>query len=163
MAVAYLLLGGNQGETQNTFIRTIELIKLRIGAIKTQSSIYKTAAWGNTNQPDFLNQVIEVNTLLHPNHLLNQILSIELELGRKRDILWGQRIIDIDILFYDALIYDSIELTIPHKYLHTRMFALIPLHEIAPQLVHPILQKNIKALIEACDDKLAVTKISKTD
>src|SRR5690606_22693622 len=130
-----------------------------IGVIKEKSSVYETNAWGNENQPDFLNIVVSVETVLDPYELLEQIHNIELKLGRNRLQHWGQRTIDIDILFYDQMVINIDNLTIPHSFIQDRMFVLEPLNEIFPKFIHPLLKKSVKELYKECKDKLSVRKL----
>ncbi len=158
MPEVYLLLGGNLGDRTLYLQQARESIVEQVGPINLASSLYETAAWGKTDQPSFLNQVLKIETDLSPEEVLQTINSIELELGRKRHEHWGARVIDIDILFYDELVQQTQRLTIPHPQLHLRRFTLMPLHEIAPVLVHPGLQQSITALLENCPDKLEVKR-----
>lgn len=155
----YILLGTNLGDRLANLIQAKQHISSLIGAIITQSSIYKTSAWGNTDQPDFYNQVIEVDTSLNPEHALDIILGIEHTMGRVRDKKWGPRIIDIDILLWENEILKTSSLTIPHAGLPERKFTLMPLAEVAPDYIHPELLKSISQLLEACTDPLPVEKI----
>lgn len=123
------------------------------------SSVYQTAAWGNTQQADFLNQVIGIETQNSPDVLLQGLLKIEQDMGRNRNEKWEPRIIDLDILFFDSLILDIPELKIPHPYLHVRRFTLVPLHEIVPFLIHPVFNKSVSELLEACSDHSKVIKL----
>lgn len=157
MPKLYLLLGGNLGDRTLYLKKASEKIAVHVGSIQSSSKLYETAAWGKTNQPSFLNQVLEVQTMLPPEVVLLTINSIEQELGRERFEHWGSRVIDIDILFYDALVLQTQRLTIPHPHLHTRRFTLAPLAEIAPDLVHPVLQLTIADLLAACPDNLDVS------
>jgi 2-amino-4-hydroxy-6-hydroxymethyldihydropteridine diphosphokinase len=110
----FLLLGSNQGDSRGNLSRAREAIQTLIGPIVTTSSFYRTAAWGKTNQPDFYNQVIQIDTVLEPHTLLDRILNIEYRLGRIRKEKWGPRIIDIDILFYHDKINNTADLILPH-------------------------------------------------
>ncbi len=157
MPKLYLLLGGNLGDRINYLHKACEKIALQVGTVQNNSKLYETAAWGKTDQPSFLNQVLEVHTLLQPEQVLQTINGIEQELGRERFEHWGSRVIDIDILFYDEVVLQTQRLTIPHPHLHTRRFTLAPLAEIAPDLVHPVLHQTIFELLADCPDKLAVT------
>ncbi|WP_018478454.1 2-amino-4-hydroxy-6-hydroxymethyldihydropteridine diphosphokinase [Pontibacter roseus] len=152
----YLLLGGNLGDRVLYLQQARAGIAKRIGILERSSSLYETAAWGNTEQPAFLNQVLEVQTELSPEQVLQDINMLEQELGRVRLEHWGARVIDIDILFYDDLVLQTQRLTIPHPQLHLRRFTLLPLAELAPELVHPVLGKSISTLLVDCPDELEV-------
>lgn len=134
-------------------------IQVYIGPIITRSSLYKTAPWGNTHQQDFLNQVLVVETALAPLEILKQILVIETGMGRVRQFKWAPRTIDIDMLFYDNLVVDEVDLQVPHPLLHQRRFTLIPLVEIAPYFTHPTLQLSMVELLDKCEDDGIVEKL----
>jgi 2-amino-4-hydroxy-6-hydroxymethyldihydropteridine diphosphokinase len=155
----FILLGSNLGDRPTNLALARQEISRLIGKIITTSSVYKTAPWGNTNQPDFYNQVIEISSLLHPGQLLDGILEIETTMGRQRAVKWGPRIIDIDILLWGSRVIKSQSLTIPHPDLPHRRFTLLPLSEIAPNFIHPGERKTILTLLAACTDKLEVEKI----
>lgn len=160
MNSTYLILGSNLGDKLHNLQQAIQLIKKEIGAVVNQSNIYVTAAWGNTSQPDFVNQAIRVDTELSPTDVLQKILAVEKKIGRVRDQQkWKERIIDIDILFFNDTIINTSDLTIPHPYLKERKFVLIPLLEIAQEYIHPILNKSIKTLLQECPDTLEVKRI----
>lgn len=134
----YLGLGSNMGDKQQNLAHAIALIaETEQINVTQQSSIYITAPWGKTDQDAFLNQVIEIETELMPLALLHVLQKIEIKLGRLRNEKWGPRVIDIDILLFREEIIGLQELTIPHPYLYARLFVLIPLQEIAPQLIFP--------------------------
>lgn len=155
-----LSLGGNKGNVATTFLHVEKDICNEIGKILKSSSSYKTAAWGNTNQPDFLNKVIEVDTHLSVEDCLHKVLLIEKKWGRIRtNKKWEARTIDIDILFYNDLILNKEQLIVPHPYLQGRKFVLIPLVEILPDYNHPLLNKSLKVLLEKCVDVLDVQKV----
>jgi len=156
MPKLYLLLGGNLGNRTLYLQQARETIASQVGTIVQASGIFETAAWGKTDQPSFLNQVLEVETQLGPEQVLQTINLIEHELGRERLEHWGARVIDIDILFYDDLVQQTQRLTIPHPQLHLRRFTLQPLLEVAPDLVHPVLQQTINELLTNCPDTLEV-------
>lgn len=130
-----------------------------VGNIIAKSSLYETAAWGLEEQPDFLNMAICIETALSPQELLVAIQQVELNLGRQRTLKWGQRTLDIDILFYNRDVINDPQLTIPHPLLQERRFALTPLADIAPAFIHPILNKTIAQLLEDCTDPLPATLI----
>lgn len=156
----YLLLGGNLGHPAATFQQAIALIQERIGTVHHQSALYETDPWGEPNQPVFLNQVLEVATLLAPLDILTETQRIEHELGRVRAERWGARLIDIDILYYGDVTLRSDALTLPHPRLHLRRFTLVPLADIAPTLRHPLLGKTTLELLQDCPDAGEVRKIS---
>ena len=160
MPKLYLLLGGNLGNRTLYLQQARETIASQVGTIVQASGIFETAAWGKTDQPSFLNQVLEVETQLGPEQVLQTINLIEHELGRERLEHWGARVIDIDILFYDDLVQQTQRLTIPHPQLHLRRFTLQPLLEVAPDLVHPVLQQTINELLTNCPDTLEVKRYS---
>jgi 2-amino-4-hydroxy-6-hydroxymethyldihydropteridine diphosphokinase len=155
----YLSTGSNQGESLINLKNAIELIDKQIGKVYLTSSIFKTAAWGKTDQPDFLNQCLLIHSIFTPKMILSKLNSIEKQLGRIRIEKWGPRIIDIDIIFYDQLILQSQNLNIPHPEVQNRMFVLKPLSEIAGNYMHPVLRKKIKHLIEDTEDSLDVKRI----
>ncbi|MBI1227631.1 MAG: 2-amino-4-hydroxy-6-hydroxymethyldihydropteridine diphosphokinase [Bacteroidetes bacterium] len=159
----HLLLGGNLGDRLANLAAARKLIGEKIGIIVKKSSLYETEAWGNTDQPDFLNQALEVATNLNPVDLLHAILSIEKKLGREREDKWSARTIDIDILFYEAKILNTKELTLPHPHLHERNFVLVPMLEIAPNKQHPVFKKTIEELYEASKDDLEVTMLDELE
>lgn len=134
------------------------MLQQKVGDVLGKSSIYETDAWGNNNQPAFLNQATHIESQYEPQLLLSNILAIESILGRVRTMRWGPRIIDIDILFFSQRVVDTAELKIPHPGVPERKFVLVPLCEIAPDLTHPTLQKTIKQLLDECPDTLAVRK-----
>ena len=156
MPKVYLLLGGNLGDRTLYLQQARESINRQVGTLTRSSKVYETAAWGKIDQPNFLNQVLEVQTELTPEAVLQRINAIEQELGRVRKEHWGARVIDIDILFYDNLVLQTQRLTIPHPQLHLRRFTLLPLAELAPELKHPVLGKSINQLLQECPDELEV-------
>lgn len=160
MSTAYLLIGGNLGNRTAYLQQAIGLISKSCGNIVHSSAIYETAAWGVTDQPSFYNQALVLETALSPEELMEQLLVIEEQMGRKRMVKMGPRIIDLDILLIDGLIISSRLLTLPHPALPFRRFALLPLCEIAPSLLHPVLRRSISQLLEECTDELDVQKKS---
>ncbi len=159
MNTAYLLIGGNLGKKKENLLRAKELIGENCGPIQNISSLYETDAWGNTNQPTFLNQVLQIQTLLNARQLIRKILKLEKLMGRVRKEKLAPRIIDIDILFFNEEIHDLRFLKIPHAEINKRRFVLVPLAEIAPELVHPVFKKKISQLLDECEDNLPVKKI----
>lgn len=158
----YLLLGSNLGDRQKILAKAISLIGEQIGEINAVSKIYETAAWGKTDQPNFLNQAIIVATTLDPFKVLNLILGIEKELGRIRSERWGARLIDIDIIFYDHQIIDQPgTLQIPHPEMHNRKFVLEPLVSLAPDFIHPVLKQTLASILSNLNDPLSVVDINR--
>ena len=160
MHKAYLLLGSNLGNRHQHLADAELLISSGIGKIMNASSVYESAPWGFTDQPAFLNKVLLIETALLPNDLMQKILATEIQLGRVRKEKWHERIIDIDILFFDDQIIQTDDLTSPHPHLHERRFTLVPLNEIASQLQHPVLKKSIHQLLDECEDDSLVKKIN---
>jgi 2-amino-4-hydroxy-6-hydroxymethyldihydropteridine diphosphokinase len=159
MNKSYLLKGGNMGDRTGKLLEAKKNIATYCGTILMESSLYETAAWGKADQPDFLNQVLYLQTSLSAVALMKEILLIEEKMGRTRTEKYGSRTIDIDILFYNDEIIREPGLIIPHPEIQNRRFVLVPLQEIAPGLVHPVLLKSISTLLKDCGDKLDVKKI----
>ena len=155
----YLLLGSNLGDSASMLSRAIEEIRKHIGAIVQTSSVYKTKAWGIEDQPDFLNQALEIDSDLNPQVLLGKINEIEQLLGRIRYEKWHERIIDIDILYYRDQIVNTPGLNIPHPENQNRNFVLAPMAEIAPQFIHPILRLTQISLLKNSKDPLRVERV----
>ena len=160
MNIAYLLIGGNLGNRQENLATARFLIEKHCGQITRESSIYETAPWGKIDQPGFLNQALEVNTELNARQLIRRILKVEKTMGRVRKEKLGPRVIDIDILLFNDEIQDISFLKVPHPEMQYRRFVLIPLSEIAAEIKHPVLKKNISELLHDCADELEVKKIS---
>jgi 2-amino-4-hydroxy-6-hydroxymethyldihydropteridine diphosphokinase len=152
----YILSGSNLSDRAANLAMALERIEVQAGSVLAQSQLYETAAWGLEAQPSFLNQVLEIATELKPEALLECLLSIEKQLGRERKQKWGERIIDLDILYFGDRVINTPRLQVPHPYIVERRFTLTPLCELAPLLVHPVLEKNQLQLLEECQDKLAV-------
>lgn len=159
MNQAYLLLGSNQGEREEFLLKAKEMLEIEAGEILKESSVYRTAAWGDLDQPDFLNQVVLISTQLHAADLLDSILGIEKKIGRIRTVKNAARVIDIDILFFNKELINQPGLTIPHPHIQDRRFVLVPLVEIAAGYEHPVLKKSVLTLLEICQDDLAVLPV----
>jgi 2-amino-4-hydroxy-6-hydroxymethyldihydropteridine diphosphokinase len=159
MNKAYLLIGGNQANRFSAMTFARKEIEQYCGVIVKQSSIYQTAPWGKTDQPDFLNQALIVETKLDAHSMMASLISIELRAGRERAEKYGPRTLDIDILLFNDEIWEEPNLKIPHPELARRRFALTPLNEIAPDLLHPALHQSIRQLYIDCPDHLDVKKI----
>ncbi len=158
MSEAYLLIGGNMGDRMANLEKAIRSIEASCGKLIKSSAVYETAAWGNNDQPDFLNQVLLIKTSLTPQHLMKSILEIEMNLGRVRYEKNGARSIDIDILYFDDLIVDEPGLNIPHPRIASRRFVLDPLSEIASTFPDPLSKKTVNSLLLECTDPLRVKK-----
>lgn len=158
MNKTYLLLGSNLGNSFVQLSKALAHIEKQIGPVNRRSGLYTTAAWGNTKQPHFLNQVIIVETTLTALETMKAILQIEKKMGRVRTIKNAPRIIDIDILFFNKDIIDLEQLTIPHPQIQNRRFVLVPLNQLSPNLRHVVLKKSVHQLLMHCPDKLNVKK-----
>jgi 2-amino-4-hydroxy-6-hydroxymethyldihydropteridine diphosphokinase len=156
MAITYLLIGGNIGNRAATLQETQKQLSEKVGNILGGSSIYQTSAWGAEQQAPYLNQVLCIETALQPFALLAATQEIEQKLGRIRTQRWAARTMDIDILFYDQQIINTQELTVPHSRILERKFVLVPLCEIAAEMLHPVWQLPMKNLLEYCEDNLLV-------
>jgi 2-amino-4-hydroxy-6-hydroxymethyldihydropteridine diphosphokinase len=146
----YLALGSNLGERAANLKEAIASLTPQM-VVKAKSHVYETEPWGYEDQPKFLNQVVMVQTYLEPEQLLKHIKRLEVALGRKASFRNGPRLIDIDILFYDDLVSDTPILTIPHPRLHERGFVLLPMMDIAPDLVHPVTKKSVREMVAFCN------------
>lgn len=151
---AYIALGSNIGDSEAYLKEAIDkLDHLSTSRVEKVSSFLVTAPYGVTDQPDFLNGCLKLQTLLYPEELLRELNRIEQEAGRERIIHWGPRTLDLDILFYDQEIIDMPDLHIPHIDLHNRDFVLVPMNQIAPYLRHPVLNQTISQLLDSLLNK----------
>ncbi len=154
----YLLLGSNIGNSK-AYIEKAKFLLSSFLHIEKQSSLYKTAPWGETNQDYFLNQALLVLTDMEPHILMSRIEGIESLLGKQKTSKYGPRTIDIDILLCGDNIISEKNLYVPHPRMHKRAFTLIPLNEIASNVYHPHLNKTINELLKECQDDSEVIKI----
>lgn len=153
----YLLLGTNLGERKLNLEKAIFEIGRKVGSVIKKSGVYETAAWGIMDQPNFLNQVLQIETQFSPQIVLKKILEIEKKMGRIREQKWGARLIDIDILYFGNEIVESENLKIPHPFIQERRFTLMPLVEISPDFIHPIFKENNKTILANCTDQCKVS------
>ena len=155
----YLITGGNIDNRKQSLDQAALLISAQIGKIIRKSKIYVTDPWGITEQNSFYNQVLIVESNYSAEEVMQKILGIEEEMGRVRTIKNAARIIDIDILFFNDEIINKRNLVVPHPLINNRLFVLIPLNELAPDLIHPVFKKSIKDLLVRCEDKLKVSPL----
>lgn len=158
-AKAIVLLGTNIGDKPANLREATRLISDRVGKIIAKSSVYYSAPWGQEEQPGFLNQVISLRTYYPPIFLMKNLLNFELLMGRKRQEKWGPRLIDIDLLFYNDLVMNTKNLTLPHPGIPDRRFTLEPLVELYPNLYHPTEQRSLSKLLTTCKDELPVQNL----
>jgi 2-amino-4-hydroxy-6-hydroxymethyldihydropteridine diphosphokinase len=147
MSVVYIGIGSNIGAREDNCLRAAVLLEDNGVRITKRSSLHETEPWGVKDQPAFINMVVEAETGLSPKELLLTLKRIESDMGRRPGIKWGPRLIDLDILFYDDLVMQDSDLTIPHPLMHIRDFVLEPLSEIAPEKVHPVFTRKISDLL----------------
>ena len=152
-------IGTNLGNREDNLKKAVDGIRENIGTVVQASSVYETDPWGFKSEDKFLNMVVKVETMLTHSGLLGRILMIESLSGRVRsEKQYSSRVIDIDILFYNDIVIDEASLQIPHPRMHERKFVLVPLCEIEPEMIHPVLKKSFASLLKTCMDKSNVTK-----
>ena len=149
MSTAYIGIGSNLGKREENCERAVNLLIKKGLTVLKQSSMIETEPWGVKDQPAFINLAVSIDTPLPPETLLNLVKEIETDLGRTETFRWGPRIIDLDILFYDDVVMEKPDMSIPHPHIKDRDFVLRPLAEIAPDLVHPVLKKTVKVLLDS--------------
>ena len=146
---AYISIGSNMGNKEENLNNAVKKIE-EINGVKVSkvSSYITTEPWGNENQDEFLNGALKVETYLTPKELMTELLRIESELGRVREVKWGPRVIDLDIILFDDIVSNDEFVIIPHPLMHLRDFVLAPLNEIAPYALHPLKNKRVFELLE---------------
>lgn len=148
--IVYLALGSNLGDRLANLKQAVISLSPQL-EVKSRSRVFETPPWGYTDQPAFLNMVIKGNTYLEPERLLKHLKRLEIALGRVPGFQNGPRVIDIDILFYDKLVRDTPPLILPHPHLHERGFVLVPLNDIAPDLMHPTTGRTVREMLASSD------------
>lgn len=148
--IVYLALGSNLGNREENLKQAIASLPPQMD-VKAKSHVYETPPWGYEDQPRFLNQVVKAQTYLQPDLLIKHIKRLEVALGRKATFRNGPREIDIDILMYDDLVLNTPILILPHPHMHERGFVLLPLMDIAPDLVHPLTGKSVREMLISCN------------
>ena len=160
MNTAYISLGSNIGNREETLLKSIALLNEKAGTVIIVSSLYETEPWKMNDVEGFINQAAELTTKLSAEELMDTLLLIEQSLGRTRNLgKYESRTIDLDILFYNNDILSTEKVKIPHPLLHERRFVLEPLAEIAPKLIHPTFKKNITQLLLECKDSYTVARM----
>lgn len=152
---AVLLLGGNKGKRGELLEKAVELVT-ETQELLLKSKVYETEAWGGVAKVPFLNQIVQVRTSLSPIELLDLVQLIESKLGRKRAEPWGDRTMDIDIIFFGNQRISNERLNIPHPFISERRFVLVPMVEILPGFIHPVYHKTMSELLHSCEDKSEV-------
>ncbi len=145
MHTVYISIGSNLGNRKQNIRKALEKLSSS-GIIKKCSRPYRTLPYGPVKQPDFINMAVQFETALQPQALLIKLQEIEKELGRVKTVRWGERTIDLDIIFFDEAVIEEKTLIIPHPDMHRRLFVLRPLMDICPDFIHPVLKKDIRTL-----------------
>ena len=160
-STAYIGIGSNLGDSQTHCEAAINTLDNIPEIVVTQkSSLYKTEPLGTKAQDWFINAVVEIKTNMNPERLLNVLLKVEENMGRVRQEKWGSRIIDLDLLFYENLIFKKPELEIPHPEIPNRSFVLVPMFEICPNFLHPTLKLTITELLNSIPKKTAIQRLA---
>jgi 2-amino-4-hydroxy-6-hydroxymethyldihydropteridine diphosphokinase len=162
--IAYIGIGSNLGDKAEQCEKAIsEILKVDRHKLLAKSSFFRTQPRGYTSQDWFVNGVIKIETNLEPIDLLRTLKTIESDLGRLKTFRWGPRLIDLDILFFDEREIQTEELQVPHPLIHERQFVLIPLAEIDPGLIHPVLGKTVQELLENLKQDQGVEKLQSSN
>lgn len=158
--LVHIALGSNVGEAQHNLGMARKLIREQVGELVKTSTIIVTLPWGNIKeQNNFYNQMLLVKTILTPQLIINKLLMLEKQMGRKREVKWGPRIIDLDIIYFGNRKINNDKLVVPHPFLQQRKFILFHLNELSPEKMHPLLRKNSAELFKLCADELGIVKI----
>lgn len=152
----YISLGSNLGDRVHFLKEGLDRIRENMGRVVKQSGIYETEAWGMNDTPPFLNQVVQLETSLPPHPLMFALQKVEEDLGRKKSNTYLSRNLDLDILVYHNIISANLDLILPHPLFHLRNFILAPFAEINQDLIHPVLEKDVKTILSQCQDKMKV-------
>lgn len=160
MSEVFIQLGSNLGNRMQALNKAMDLMHNMLGKPLKISGIYESQAWGNENQENFLNCVVSYKTSMHPLELLKHLKEIEIKIGRVQNTKWGPRLIDLDILMFGKSVFLANDLKIPHPKMSQRAFVMIPLADIAPNLIHPIFGQTISAMKDACTDPLLVKLVN---
>lgn len=154
MNIVFLGIGTNLGDRESNLRSALKMIEKEVGIITGSSAVYETEPWGFESENHFLNMVVKVDTIFKPAGLLKRIMMAETLLGRLRQgAKYSSRVIDIDILFFNDLVIDRPGLKIPHPGIPDRKFILVPLCDLAPGFMHPLLKKPLRQLLDECKDK----------
>ena len=156
----FLQIGSNIGNRYSNLLRCLENIELSIGKIIKKSKIYVSECWGVENQRDYLNMVVAIKAIQKPTEVLKNILIIENDMGRVRKKKWDSRIIDIDIIFYENLSINQNGLVIPHPRMQSRHFVLIPMCDLNPDFIHPILGLKTSKLLDELEIRNDIVDIN---
>jgi 2-amino-4-hydroxy-6-hydroxymethyldihydropteridine diphosphokinase len=146
----YIALGTNIGDRAENMQQALKKLE-SIMQVEERSPIYETPPWGLVDQPDFLNQVVRGETELSPVELIKALKEIEAEMGRVPTIRYGPRLIDLDLLFYDDLVFETEKLSIPHPRMRGRAFVLVPLADLAPEIIHPVYGETVIEMLAEVD------------
>lgn len=154
-----LHIGSNIGNREENLSACLRLLNIHCGEIINTSGLYATEAWGMKDQPEFLNQAIQLKTFQSPEEILKNIQKIECIIGKDKEFHWGPRRIDIDIIFYGSEIIETDSLKVPHPRMQDRAFVLFPLMDIIPEFIHPVFKTSVRKLLEECKDTSYAYKI----